>query len=85
MAPLGAERFLAEYEGKQPLHLKGAADKFAAVMTWAQLNDLLGQTTIWAQASLQLVLDREPVPRAATARPRSAATADRYCGPIPRR
>ena len=33
MAPLGAERFFAEYEGKQPLHLKGAADKFAAVMT----------------------------------------------------
>ena len=33
MAPLGAERFFAEYEGKQPLHLKGAADKFAEVMT----------------------------------------------------
>ena len=69
MAPLGAERFFAEYEGQRPLHLKGAADKFAAVMNWARLNDLLGQATIWSQASLQLVLDKEMVPSA------------RYCAP----
>ena len=64
MAPLGAERFFAEYEGKQPLHLKGAADKFAAVMTWARLNDLLGQATIWSHNSLKLLLDKEPIPAA---------------------
>jgi ribosomal protein L16 Arg81 hydroxylase len=64
MAPLGAERFFAEYEGKQPLHLKGAADKFAAVMTWAKLNDLLGMATIWSKSSLQLVLDKESIPAA---------------------
>ena len=61
MAPLGAERFFAEYEGKRPLHLKGAADKFAQVMTWAKLNDLLGQATIWTDASLLLWLDKEAV------------------------
>ncbi len=64
MAPLGAERFFAEYEGRRPLHLKGAADKFAAVAGWAKLNDLLGMATIWSQASLQLVLDKEPIPAA---------------------
>jgi bifunctional lysine-specific demethylase and histidyl-hydroxylase MINA len=64
MAPLGAERFFAEYEGKRPLHLKGAADKFAEVMTWAKLNDLLGQATIWTDTSLLLWLDKEPVPSA---------------------
>jgi ribosomal protein L16 Arg81 hydroxylase len=69
MAPLGAERFFAEYEGKQPLHLKGAADKFAQVMSWAKLNELLGQATIWSQQSLQLVMDKEPLPAA------------RYCAP----
>jgi len=69
MAPLGAERFFAEYEGQRPLHLKGAADKFAQVMTWAKLNDLLGQATIWSQHSLQLVLDKDPIPAA------------RYCAP----
>jgi bifunctional lysine-specific demethylase and histidyl-hydroxylase MINA len=73
MAPLGAERFFAEYEGKQPLHLEGAADKFAEVMTWSRLNDLLGQATIWSQHSLVLVLDKEPVPAA------------RYCAPAPGR
>jgi ribosomal protein L16 Arg81 hydroxylase len=64
MAPLGAERFFAEYEGRQPLHLKGVADKFAEVMSWAKLNDLLGQATIWTDASLLLWLDKEPVPAA---------------------
>jgi bifunctional lysine-specific demethylase and histidyl-hydroxylase MINA len=62
MAPLGAERFFAEYDGKRPLHLKGAADKFAAVMTWARLNDLLGQATVWSQNTLKLLLDKESIP-----------------------
>jgi ribosomal protein L16 Arg81 hydroxylase len=61
MAPLGAERFFAEYEGRRPLHLKGAADKFAEVMTWARLNDLLGQATIWSDSSLLLWLDKEAI------------------------
>ena len=69
MQPLGAERFFAEYDGKKPLHLKGAADKFAEVLTWARLNDLLGQATIWSQNSLQLVLDKDLIPAA------------RYCAP----
>jgi ribosomal protein L16 Arg81 hydroxylase len=73
MAPLGAERFFAEYEGRRPLHLKGAADKFAEVMSWEKLNRLLGQVTIWSQASLQLYLDKEPVPVAT------------YCAPAPGR
>jgi ribosomal protein L16 Arg81 hydroxylase len=64
MAPLGLERFLAEYEGRKPLHLKGSADKFAEVMTFAKLADLLSQATIWSQSSLQLVLDKKPVPPA---------------------
>ncbi|MEZ5934402.1 MAG: cupin domain-containing protein [Alphaproteobacteria bacterium] len=62
LAPIGADAFMAEYEGKKPLHLKGAADKFAKVMTWSLLNDLLGQATIWSGESLLLVLDKEQVP-----------------------
>jgi ribosomal protein L16 Arg81 hydroxylase len=64
MAPLGAERFFAEYEGKKPLHLKGSADKFAKVMSWPALNDLLGQATIWSSGSLNLVLDKQMLPAA---------------------
>lgn len=62
MAPIGAEAFMAEYEGKKPLHLKGAAEKFAQVMSWPLLSDLLGQATIWSAQSLMLVLDKETVP-----------------------
>jgi ribosomal protein L16 Arg81 hydroxylase len=64
MAPLGLERFLAEYEGRKPLHLKGRPDKFAEVMTWDKLNAILGQATIWSQNSLKLVLDKETIPAA---------------------
>jgi bifunctional lysine-specific demethylase and histidyl-hydroxylase MINA len=39
------------------------------VMSWAKLNDLLGQATIWSQHSLVLMLDTEFVPAA------------RYCAP----
>ncbi|MEM7024375.1 MAG: cupin domain-containing protein [Pseudomonadota bacterium] len=69
LAPLGAEQFFAEYNGKKPLHLKGDPEKFAQVMTWVELNHLLGQATIWSSNSLKLVLDKEPVPVA------------RYCTP----
>jgi len=64
MAPIGTERFVAEYEGKKPLHLKGVADKFAEVMTWSRLDELLSQATIWSHQSLMLVLDRETIPAA---------------------
>ncbi len=59
MAPLGAERFFTDYEGRQPLHLKGAADKFAEVMTYAKLSELLSQATIWSHSSLNLILDKQ--------------------------
>lgn len=62
MAPIGVERFLAEYEDQQPLHLEGAADKFAQVMSWAKLDQLLDQSSIWSPETLQLVVDSEPVP-----------------------
>jgi bifunctional lysine-specific demethylase and histidyl-hydroxylase MINA len=61
LAPVGLERFLAEYEGKKPLHLKGRPDKFAEVMTFAKLADILSQATIWSQSSLMLVLDKKPI------------------------
>ena len=64
MAPLGVERFLAEYDGQKPLHLKGRPDKFAEVMSWDKLNAILSQITIWSQNSLKLVLDKEAVPAA---------------------
>lgn len=65
MAPIGAQRFKAEHLGKGPVHLEGPPDRFAEVMSWDILNRLLGMSSIWAAGSLQLMLDKEPVPAAA--------------------
>lgn len=69
MAPLGAELFLREYLGRQPLHLQASPDKFHEVMNWDVLNRLLGMTTIWSTQSLVLVMDKELIPPAAYASP----------------
>lgn len=69
MAPLGAEAFLRDHLGQRPLHLEGAADKWAEVMSWPVLNRLLGMASIWSGESLPLVLDKEPVPVGAYAAP----------------
>ncbi|MBI4184318.1 MAG: hypothetical protein HY521_10000 [Proteobacteria bacterium] len=67
LAPMTPEEFFAEYYDKKPLHIRGAPEKFARVMSWAELNRLLNMTGIWSSASLKMVLDRAPIP------------ADQYC------
>ena len=69
IAPLGAAAFLAEHQGRRPLHLEGGSDKWQAVMNWQVLNRLLGMTSVWSHNSLILVIDKEPVPFAAYANP----------------
>jgi len=64
LAPLSPERFFAEYYDQQPLHLPGAAEKFAAVLDWGGINRLLGMTHIWSERSLKLVLDSTTIPPA---------------------
>ena len=61
LAPMTVEEFLAEYRGRKPLHIKGAADKFADVMSWDSLSELINQTSIWSSNSLQLVMDGDRV------------------------
>ncbi len=68
LAPMPPERFFAEHHDRKPLHLRGHAAKFAAVLSWRQLNRLLDMTHIWSSQSLKLVLDGNPVPP------------DQYCG-----
>lgn len=85
MAPLGAARFFAEYEGKQPLHLKGTPDKFRGVMSWVGLNTILSQATIWSKDSLQLVLDQEPVPSSAYCTPAAGRDGGQVLRPDPAR
>ncbi|HYE00716.1 MAG TPA: cupin domain-containing protein [Alphaproteobacteria bacterium] len=67
--PVTPEAFFAEYYDRKPLHVPGGAAKFAEVMSWRILSDLLNMNAIWSAASLNLVIDRQPVP------------AEQFCAP----
>ncbi len=69
LAPLTPEQFFAEYYDRQPLHVRGDPAKFAAVLSWRQINRLLDMTHIWTSQSLKLVLDSGSIP------------AEQYCAP----
>ncbi|HUA57032.1 MAG TPA: cupin domain-containing protein [Candidatus Sulfotelmatobacter sp.] len=62
LAPVTVERFRRDYLDQAPLHIQGAADKFAGVMSWDILNRLLDMTAIWSSQSLQLALDCQMIP-----------------------
>jgi bifunctional lysine-specific demethylase and histidyl-hydroxylase MINA len=61
VAPFPLSKFRAEVLGQKPVHIPGTPEKAAQVMNWAKLNRLLGMTSIWSAASLQLALDRKIV------------------------
>jgi len=64
LAPIGLEKFFAEFHDRQPLHVCGNPGKFASVLSWRQLNRLLDMTHIWSSHSLRLVMDGQPIPPA---------------------
>lgn len=61
LAPIGLEKFFAEFHDRQPLHVRGAPAKFASVLSWRQLNRLLDMSHIWSSHSLRLVMDGQPI------------------------
>ncbi len=67
--PMAAEEFFGAYHDRAPLHVPGRPDKFASLMSWEKLAQLLNMTAIWTSASLQMALDKEIIPP------------DRYCRP----
>ncbi len=54
VAPIDPEVFLRDTYGKKPLHIPGAADKFAKIFSWDQLNELLARSTLWSDRSFEL-------------------------------
>ncbi len=67
--PITPEEFFAEYHDKKPLHIPGTPDKFASVMSWRTLNDLLNMSSVWSGISLRLMLDSKPIPTPDFCRP----------------
>jgi ribosomal protein L16 Arg81 hydroxylase len=62
LAPHDAETFFRDYFGKQHLHVKGSAERSAAIMTLPGLNALMSMTSVWSPQTLKLFVDRNPVP-----------------------
>lgn len=62
IAPVTPEEFFRDYYGRKPLHIPGAADKFAGVMTWQHLNRLLNMTALWSQDTIVLKHDTQTIP-----------------------
>lgn len=78
LAPITPEEFFRDYYGRKALHIPGAADKFAGVMSWERLNRLLNMTAIWSQESILLKHDTQTIPPQAY----SIATTDRREQPV---
>jgi ribosomal protein L16 Arg81 hydroxylase len=67
--PVTPEEFFAEYHDKKPLHIPGTPNKFASVMSWQSLNDMLNMTSVWSGISLQLVVGKKMAPISDYCRP----------------
>jgi hypothetical protein len=66
LAPLGADRFFADYAGRRPVHLVGAPARHA-LPGWPELADLLNMSAVWSADTLVVLHNGEPV------------AADQYC------
>jgi len=62
LAPFDRERFLAEHYGRKALHVAGAADRFAGVLGWEDIDALLAQTSLWSSHSLALAQGGQSLP-----------------------
>lgn len=62
LSPMTPERFFAEFHDRQPMLVRGGAEKFAQVISWRQINRLLDMTHIWSSTSFRMVMDNASVP-----------------------
>lgn len=61
-APVPPERFMAEFYGRQPLHVSAppGSDR-ASLLSWARMSDLLGILPHWTEANLKLIMNSRAV------------------------
>ena len=63
IAPVTEEEFFATYHDRRFLHVPAPKpDKFADVMSWDILTDMLNMTSIWSPTSLGVFLDTKAIP-----------------------
>ena len=59
--PITQKQFFAEYYNKKHLHIRAKENRFADVMNWDVLNDILNMQDVWSSQSLELVLDKNRI------------------------
>lgn len=63
LAPLGSERFMAEYYDRRPVHIPAQGSERAPVVDWAGFRALLQIRSHWSEPNIELVLNSRPVGR----------------------
>lgn len=63
IAPVGEDEFFASFHDQQFLHVPAPdTGKFADVMSWDILTNMLNMTSIWSPTSLGVFLDTKAIP-----------------------
>ncbi|NKB49320.1 MAG: hypothetical protein GKS02_08135 [Alphaproteobacteria bacterium] len=63
IAPITEGEFFADYHDQKFLHIPAPdPNKFADVMSWDILTNMLNMTSIWSPTSLQVFLDTKAIP-----------------------
>ncbi len=57
LSPTTPEAFFADYLGRKPLYIPGAADKFAGLFGWSDLDRMLELNHVWNDVRLNLMRD----------------------------
>lgn len=73
VGPLGADRFFAEHFRRRPVHVRNGAALAEAAFSWAELDRLINQSSIWTADCLRLVLNGKVIP------------GEQFCAPVPGR
>ena len=55
--PVSPEEFFGTIWEQRPLHVPGAADKFARIFSWQEFNRLLNMSKLLSERTLKVVLD----------------------------
>ena len=63
LAPLGAERFMAEHYGERPAHIPAADGALRPMIDWARFRALLALRSHWSEPHINLILNSRPVGR----------------------
>jgi lysine-specific demethylase/histidyl-hydroxylase NO66 len=62
IGPLSVDRFMAEFYGKQPLHIPATPGHLrSTLLNWARFNHLLGIRPHWTEPNLKLIMNGRPV------------------------